>query len=501
MNAYLCYDVRGIQSFIFSIPKLKYIVGGSAVIDQFDKKEIPVIGECVEGITHIYSAGGKGAFIGETSALTELKKLIVAKAGEFGLSIRIGIDKDFYEAVSNAQENYSFVPEITDAQPCRISGLYPADNSSSTNSTVEKRVDLVNNLDRRLKIELNDFFKKHSIDAEDVEFFRNIDAAGDGYDGAAAIGGRNRWAVICMDGNDMGSQFRAFASGSPGEEETLRWLKEMSFALDHCTLHAAVSGIECVLEKWMQSSEGKSAVKQKKIILPIRPLLVGGDDIVLLCHVSYAFNFVISAMEEFNQYSKQDSQKKFWAGTGGELTISAGMLFCPVGLPLHTAIPYAETLLSSAKTLGRSLKSNAGAATPPCLDWEQVTDGLIDTPAGKRQREFTFYDGDRGVDIFLTDKPYSIDAFKELMIQAREYENIPATVRHKVLPGLFQPFDERLAFYAMLGKNHSGIVEKLKDDLCDYHNEHKKPKQAVSTNVVDALLVLEEEIRMQKTTI
>ena len=36
MSRYLCYDVKGIQSFIFKIPKLKYIIGGSALVDIFD---------------------------------------------------------------------------------------------------------------------------------------------------------------------------------------------------------------------------------------------------------------------------------------------------------------------------------------------------------------------------------------------------------------------------------------------------------------------------------
>ncbi|MEA2061393.1 MAG: hypothetical protein U9P10_12985 [Thermodesulfobacteriota bacterium] len=40
MGIYLCYDVKGIQSYIFKIPKLKYIIGGSALIDQFDKETV-----------------------------------------------------------------------------------------------------------------------------------------------------------------------------------------------------------------------------------------------------------------------------------------------------------------------------------------------------------------------------------------------------------------------------------------------------------------------------
>ena len=37
-ECYLCYDIKGIQQFIFSVPKLKYVVGASLLIDEFDRK-------------------------------------------------------------------------------------------------------------------------------------------------------------------------------------------------------------------------------------------------------------------------------------------------------------------------------------------------------------------------------------------------------------------------------------------------------------------------------
>ena len=39
---YVCYDLRAIQSYIFRVPKLKYIVGGSALVDRFDRVLVPV---------------------------------------------------------------------------------------------------------------------------------------------------------------------------------------------------------------------------------------------------------------------------------------------------------------------------------------------------------------------------------------------------------------------------------------------------------------------------
>ena len=61
MGLYLCYDIRGIQSFIFRVPKLKYIIGGSAIVDRFDREIMPQL-PLKTNQEHIYSAGGKGSF-------------------------------------------------------------------------------------------------------------------------------------------------------------------------------------------------------------------------------------------------------------------------------------------------------------------------------------------------------------------------------------------------------------------------------------------------------
>ena len=60
MSIYLCYDLKGIQQYIFQIPKLTCCIGGSRQIDDFDRN---VAGKCsVNGVRLIYSGGGKGAF-------------------------------------------------------------------------------------------------------------------------------------------------------------------------------------------------------------------------------------------------------------------------------------------------------------------------------------------------------------------------------------------------------------------------------------------------------
>ena len=62
------------------------------------------------------------------------------------------------------------------------------------------------------------------------------------------------------------------------------------------------------------------------------------------------------ANEKYADDGKDAKKKELWVATNGELTISAGILYAPVTLPLSEAIDYAESLLASAKSKGRDLK-------------------------------------------------------------------------------------------------------------------------------------------------
>ena len=64
MPHYLCYDIKGIQHYIFQVPKLKCCIGGSRQIDEFDKKDVEKILQEMDGsvscrLKKIYS-GGRG---------------------------------------------------------------------------------------------------------------------------------------------------------------------------------------------------------------------------------------------------------------------------------------------------------------------------------------------------------------------------------------------------------------------------------------------------------
>jgi len=171
---YLCYDVKGIQSFIFKIPKLKYIIGGSALIDQFDKETIPSLAD--SQCEYIFSGGGKGTFLCVENDIAELKNKIIEKAHEIGLDIRFGEDKDFSQASQHADELYSYVPDFNDGYPCKVSGLYPV-KGGKEHEILKKRI--FNRGEKTFRLFETKLIKDvlhPALSGKEVEFFHNVNS-------------------------------------------------------------------------------------------------------------------------------------------------------------------------------------------------------------------------------------------------------------------------------------------------------------------------------------
>lgn len=501
MSMYLCYDLKGIQQYIFQIPKLKCCIGGSRQIDQFDRKDA---GELIlDGVRKIYTGGGKGAFECDSKeALEDLKEELLGFARRKGLTIRFGINEDYFTAAREIAETYCFQPDSLEGAPCEQSGLYPT--LEKIHTLIRKRIALgayhkdVSPVESQFLKSLREKFKR-----DDLGFFYNVNADDDdGWEAAESLGNRNRWAVVCMDGNDMGSQFLAFAQNTPEDPATAqqawsKWLPEMSQRLDGCTRQAAEAGMIAVAEVFLKNKEDSS-------VLPLRPLIVGGDDVTVLVHCEYAMLFVKTVMARFNELSKKYAH--LWCGTNGEMTISAGILYAPVTLPLHNALSYAEMLLASAKTHGRELKKKMDSAVSlPCVDWESVTEGLLVSPGIRRCREFRFYDKEINKTVELTSRPYSLEELSKLEKDRALWEELPRNIQFQIHPALFAPKDERLAFYARLLKNHPEHARQLSEpvpDVTDSYGSAWEPgNDCLKTNVIDILLLAQEEYRLAHPTV
>ena len=272
---YICYDIKGIQQFIFSVPKLKCIIGASGLLVDFDQAVEKMVEddgryEC------IFSAGGRGAIRCDNEAFAQaLEPRLVQRAWSAGLDIRIGMEHDLSQAMHRTDRLYPFVPALPSgdgaerAEPCAMSGLWPVKPKAGkgpkrdVHERIWARVEM-SRADPLGKYILENLQKDDLIPAVlqgyTLAFFKNVSPAPD--DEAdekaearvaqAALGNRNRWAVVAMDGNDMGRQFLAFDQLSQDTSTTPKpvWLQQMSQELEHCTESAFFQALGRAITQW-----------------------------------------------------------------------------------------------------------------------------------------------------------------------------------------------------------------------------------------------------------
>jgi hypothetical protein len=193
-------------------------------------------------------------------------------------------------------------------------------------------------------------------------------------------------AVIHADGNGLGQIFLDFnnyagfdQNGNWSGRRYLNQYREFSIALDICTITATKIAIEHIWEfiAKQKAEEQQKRVSElssdelKKIPLPVVPLVLGGDDLTVLCDGEYALKFTHDFLREFenqteqnevireivnNAFGNRDKEKP----TIKHLGICAGIAIIKPHFPFHQAYELAEQLLKSAKQVKEKIKHMRG---------------------------------------------------------------------------------------------------------------------------------------------
>lgn len=145
--------------------------------------------------------------------------------------------------------------------------------------------------------------------------------------------GKNDWvAIIHADGNGLGQILSKFSS-------SMEKLKDFSEKLNQATCQAARAAFKKVYtaEDYTQESS----------IFPFRPVVLGGDDMTMICKASLALDYVKVYLEEFENATRQ----KLGADNG--LTACAGIAFIKSSYPFHYGYDLAETLCTQAKIVSK----------------------------------------------------------------------------------------------------------------------------------------------------
>lgn len=180
----------------------------------------------------------------------------------------------------------------------------------------------------------------------------------------------NDWiAVIHADGNGLGQIVQKV-----GKIE--KDFKEFSQLLDEATTLAAVKAYEAVKGDFNNSDSEKD-------FIPIRPIVLGGDDLTVVCRADLALKYTETFIDEFEKQTKEKLEKIITKNNVFEkgdikdcLTACAGIAYVKSSYPFYYAYELAETLCTTAK---KDAKAGLDGELPKsCLMFHKVQDSFTE---------------------------------------------------------------------------------------------------------------------------
>lgn len=183
----------------------------------------------------------------------------------------------------------------------------------------------------------------------------------------------NPWiAVIHADGNGLGKLVQQLGRKlkEKDTEVAKKALSDFSKKLDEATQMAAAIAFEKL--------NLEIPVGEK---YPLRPVILGGDDITMIIRADLAFDFTVNFLDEFKEQTedKLSFLSKNLGLTDFEkgLTACAGIAYIKYSYPIHYGLHLAEELTKKAKRVSKSIVGDNELA-PSSLSFYKVHSSFIE---------------------------------------------------------------------------------------------------------------------------
>jgi hypothetical protein len=160
-------------------------------------------------------------------------------------------------------------------------------------------------------------------------------------------------------------------------------------------IHADGNGVGIGVAEYCQISQRASFFHRNRVLLrravretidslcpdtgiaPLIPLMLGGDDILLLSRADIALPFIVTLCKKLDELQTDNSSFK--------LTLGIGAVFAKRTVPIHRIHEVAEQLASSAKRRFRGFTPDQKRSV---VDWAVYSTSWVDDPAEVRRRHW-----------------------------------------------------------------------------------------------------------------
>jgi len=354
-------SVQGIQEFIFKTNSLQEIVGASEIVKsiegifsetaRLDEKDI-----------WLNAAGNIKAVFYDEQKLRAVVKKLPRKIMQTGYGITISqavVDMenpkftDKKEAIKELerglkiQRNRPSIPldtsiNILKLNPKTARAIWSESNEGLDIATQQKRDAYAT------------WFKQQRMSEKDFEKSKEM---------AFISNGKSKIAVIHADGNGLGQLI-----------PHIKNIPSFSKALEAATIKAFEKAKECIANN------------------KIRKVILGGDDMTVICDANYALEFTQTFLQEFEKQTK--GIKELQEIGVPKLTACAGIAYANEKYPFHYAISVAEALCSVTKKHAKKLDANLA---PSSLMFHNIQSSNFQSWDKFVQDELTIYNDSKTI--------------------------------------------------------------------------------------------------------
>ncbi|MCG3173790.1 MAG: hypothetical protein GMKNLPBB_01992 [Myxococcota bacterium] len=370
-------EFQRVQTWLFAVPRLRAMVGANALLGRTLRVDLPELArktgqwklkpdnegypsadpddplkehdnpeaDARDGILSRDGGHFEARFVSGAEAFADAAGQLLRRELP-GLRFRIRIDNNEYQ-----QSHVHLSTELPVLSPCEWTGrglasaeIKQGGERPSVSLDVERRHESARLVENGNAVDLVSLLSKgtrlHELNRpQDLD-----DLAGSGY-----------LALIHADGNGVGS--------GAGKGDSKR---AASFHRNRVLLRRALQ--KAIIMHCPGSGQA-----------PLIPLMLGGDDLLLVARAEIALPFVVTLCAELEALQKNSA--------GFKLTLGVGVVVAKHTIPIHRLHEVAGQLASSAKRRFRGFKNAAGEERS-VVDWAVYTTAWVDDPEEIRRRDW-----------------------------------------------------------------------------------------------------------------
>ena len=419
MKHALLFEANGIQRYLFASGRLRDVAGASELLDRLTSGKGNLLDTVCEAaglngrVAFSRRAGGAFyAFSDDRAPLEALRDLWTLAVQQYapGLAYSLGMGRgnDAAEAFHNARR--ALMADASRLRPRLPAAAPVTERSRRTGEAAEhedKKAGKIDAASQRRKrfadLAKASFLDRYAPDDAGLgwrDWPRNLES--DAEDGAFPFQDENRTiALIHADGNGLGQLLiRLQAAAKKRPDRFITYFQRFSELVETITQTAAKTATEQVL---------LPAREKGSECLAARPILLGGDDIIVLVRADLALRYCRVFAEAFEQASREAlrrlGQEEGIEELPARLTLGFGVVYMRASQPFYLASHLAESLIAHAKKKAKAIDRND---PPASLAFHRVTTSLVGDYKQIVERELTHQrDGQTFIDTlgayFLSD--------------------------------------------------------------------------------------------------